>query len=138
MNIVGHGIDLVHIPRVQEMVEAHGQRFLDRCFTAAEQAHCLSGAGGTGGAGGGKRRYEHLAGRFAAKEAILKALGTGWRAGIAWTDMEILPDGQGAPVVQLTGQTAQIAAARGITGWFLSISHVETHATASAIAVDAG
>lgn len=123
MQILGHGIDLVDIARVARMVQDHGQHFLDRCFTPAEQAYCL----------GPKRRYEHLAGRFAAKEAILKVLGTGWRAGIAWTDMEILNDPQGKPEVRLTGLCAELASQQGITRWHLSISHIDTHAMASAI-----
>lgn len=124
--IIGHGIDLVETARIRRMHEEHGQRFLDRCFTLAEQAYCARSS---------KRYYEHLSGRFAAKEAILKVLGTGWRAGIAWTDMEVLPNPQGQPQVALTGITADIARELGITLWHLSISHIETHATASAIGV---
>ncbi len=124
MRIIGHGIDIVETARLAAMVAAHGQHFLDRCFTPAEQAHCLVG----------KRRDEHLAGRFAAKEAVLKALGTGSRAGIAWTDMEILPDSQGKPTLTLAGQCAALAAKAGITQWHISISHITTHATASALA----
>jgi holo-[acyl-carrier protein] synthase len=107
------------------MVESHGQHFLDRVFTPAEQRYCARRP---------KRRFEHLAGRFAAKEAILKALGTGWSGGIAWTDMEILPDPTGQPELKLTGQCRIVAQKKGITQWHLSISHIETHATASAIA----
>lgn len=126
--VLGHGIDLVETARIRRLHDEHGQRFLDRCFTAAEQAYCARSA---------KRYYEHLAGRFAAKEAVLKVLGTGWRSGIAWTDIEILPDGQGKPVIQLSGITAQLARERGIVRWLVSISHIETHATASAIGLAA-
>jgi holo-[acyl-carrier protein] synthase len=122
--LIGHGIDLVETARIRNMHEEHGQRFLDRCFTPAEQEYCARST---------KRYYEHLSGRFAAKEAILKVLGTGWRAGIAWTDMEILPNPQGQPQVTLGGVTADIAREMGINRWHLSISHIETHATASAI-----
>ena len=125
MIIVGHGIDIVETGRIRQMVEEHGQHFLDRCFTPLEQAYCDRSA---------KRRFEHLAGRFAAKEAVLKALGTGWRGGIAWTDIEIQTDPAGRPVVRLTGEAQRLAAAARITQWLLSISHIETHATASAIA----
>jgi holo-[acyl-carrier protein] synthase len=124
MPIVGHGIDIVETARVRRLCEEHGQRFLDRCFTAAEQAYCARNE---------KRKFEHYAGRFAAKEAILKVLGTGWSGGIAWTDMEILPTAAGQPVVTLTGESAAIAKRLGITRWHVSISHIETHATASAI-----
>ena len=124
MSILGHGIDLVEVDRIAQMLTTHGQHFLDRCYTPAEQAYCLPN----------KRRLEHLAGRFAAKEAILKALGTGWRSGIAWTDMEILADPLGKPTLTLTGQSARFAQQLGITRWHLSITHVRTHAMASAIA----
>jgi holo-[acyl-carrier protein] synthase len=124
MAIVGHGIDIVETDRIRRMVQEHGQRFLDRCFTPAEQSYCHRSE---------KRHFEHLAGRFAAKEAILKVLGTGWSGGIAWTDMEILPAASGQPTLQLSGEAAQIADRLGITHWHISISHIETHATASAI-----
>lgn len=124
MPIVGHGIDIVETARIRRMTLEHGQRFLDRCFTPAEQAYCSRNE---------KRQHEHLAGRFAAKEAILKVIGTGWSGGIAWTDIEILPTPAGQPVVTLSGETLAIATRLGITHWFISISHIETHATASAI-----
>ena len=124
MPIVGHGIDIVETARIKQMVEEHGQRFLDRCFTPAEQAYCRLHP---------KRYYEHLAGRFAAKEAVLKVLGTGWRGGIAWTDVDVVKMVTGQPTVQLTGESARVAAEQGIERWHLSISHIETHATASAI-----
>ena len=126
MAIVGHGIDIVETARIRQLVEEHGKHFLDRCFTEAEQAYCLQNS---------KRRFEHLAGRFAAKEAVLKVLGTGWRGGIAWTDIEILNEPSGQPRLRLTDESLRIADELGITGWHLSISHIETHATASAIGV---
>jgi holo-[acyl-carrier protein] synthase len=125
MAIVGHGIDIVETARIRQMVDEHGQHFLDRCFTPLEQAYCDRGA---------KRRFEHMAGRFAAKEAVLKALGTGWRGGIAWTDIEVQTDPAGRPLVVLSGQCQRLAREAGITHWHLSISHIQTHATASAIA----
>ncbi|HEX3357595.1 MAG TPA: holo-ACP synthase [Tepidisphaeraceae bacterium] len=124
MSIVGHGIDIVETSRIRRLHEDHGQHFLDRCFTPLEQAYCSRNP---------KRYFEHLSGRFAAKEAILKVLGTGWRGGIAWTDMEILPEPSGQPKLTLTGETLRIANDLGIAHWHLSISHIETHATASAI-----
>jgi len=124
MPILGHGIDIVETSRVQRLVEEHGQRFLDRCFTPAEQEYCAKSP---------KRYYEHLAGRFAAKEAVLKVLGTGWRGGIAWTDIEITKEPSGQPKIHLTGECARIAAELGIATWHVSLSHIETHATASAI-----
>ena len=125
MAVVGHGIDIVETARIRAMVESHGPHFLDRCFTPAEQAYCNRSE---------KRRFEHLAGRFAAKEAVLKALGTGWRGGIAWTDVEVIHAPGGQPGIQLAGECQRIATERGIIRWHISISHIETHATASAIA----
>lgn len=124
MAILGHGIDIVETARIKKLVEDHGERFLERVFTPVEQQYC---------ARNGKRYFEHLAGRFAAKEAVLKVLGTGWRGGIAWTDIEIRPEPSGQPKVYLTGETLRIATELGISRWHVSISHIETHATASAI-----
>jgi holo-[acyl-carrier protein] synthase len=126
MSIIGHGIDIVETERIKQMLEEHGKRFLDRCFTPAEQAYCAANT---------KRRVEHLAGRFAAKEAVLKALGTGWRGGIAWTDVEVLRHESGQPYVVLGGECLRIAERMGIRKWQVSITHVSTHAAASAIAL---
>src|SRR5690349_7682414 len=123
MSIIGHGIDLVEVARIARMRTDHAAHFLDRCFTPAEQRYCLDY----------KLADEHLAGRFAAKEAILKVLGTGWRGQIAWTDMEVRPEPSGQPKVGLSGECARIAKELGISRWHVSISHIETHATASAI-----
>jgi len=124
MPIRGHGIDIVETARIRHMVESHGDRFLERCFTPAELAYCRRN---------GKRLYEHLAGRFAAKEAVLKVLGTGWSGGVAWTDIEILPEPTGQPQIRLSGRCQEVAVSLGIRRWHISISHIETHATASAI-----
>ena len=133
MTIVGHGIDLVEVARIAALVEAHGERFLSRCFTAGEREYARDK----------RRATEHLAARFAAKEAVLKALGTGLSDGIEWVEVEVVPltspraGGSAAPGVRLHGRAAQIAGQRGITGWHLSLSHTETHAIASAIAIGA-
>jgi len=124
MPILGHGIDIVETSRIQKLVENHGPHFLDRVFTADEQAYCSKNP---------KRYFEHLAGRFAAKEAVLKVIGTGWRGGIAWTDIEVYKELSGQPKVRLSGECDRIAREMGISRWHLSISHIETHATASAI-----
>jgi holo-[acyl-carrier protein] synthase len=128
MPILGHGIDIVETARIARLLEEHGQRFLDRVYTQLEQDYANRNA---------KRRIEHLAGRFAAKEAVLKFLGTGWRGGIAWTDVEIRPEPSGQPIVVLTGESLRIATDLGIVRWHVSISHIETHATASAIGMRA-
>ena len=130
MEILGHGIDLTDIERIEQMLDKHGERFLDRCFTATEQSYADKGMTA--------RRAEFLAGRFAAKEAVLKALGTGISEGIQWTDIEIMRVGNGKPEVVLHGKAAEVAAALGITKWHVSITHIKTHASASAIASGAG
>jgi len=124
MPLLGHGIDIVETARIRRLVEEHANHFLDRVFTPTEQRYCAANP---------KRYFEHLSGRFAAKEAVLKVLGTGWRGGIAWTDIEIRPEPSGQPKVSLSGESQRIASELGITQWHISISHIETHATASAI-----
>jgi holo-[acyl-carrier protein] synthase len=124
MPILGHGIDIVETGRIRRLIEDHGAHFLDRVFTVAEQQYCNASR---------KRALEHYAGRFAAKEAVLKVLGTGWRGGIAWTDVEVVKDPSGQPRIKLCGECERIARELGIARWHISISHIETHATASAI-----
>ncbi|MBI4716696.1 MAG: holo-ACP synthase [Planctomycetes bacterium] len=123
MPIVGHGIDLVECARIGEMLADHGERFLTRVLTVAEREQARKFAD----------PVPFVAGRWAAKEAILKMIGTGWRGKIAWTDMEILPDGLGRPVASLSGETARRAEALGIRRVFLSITHTKHQAAASAI-----
>ena len=124
MPILGHGIDIVETSRIRALVDNHGQHFLDRVFTPGEQAYAARNP---------KRYFEHLSGRFAAKEAVLKVLGTGWRGGIAWTDVEVVREVSGLPKIVLSGECERIARDLGICRWHVSISHIETHATASAI-----
>ena len=123
MNVLAHGIDLIECERVAHAIDRHGERFLRRVFTPGELAYCR----------GRKREIEHLAGRFAAKEAVLKVLGTGWRNGIAWTDIEVANDPYGKPDVSLTGRSREIADHLGLTKILISITHTETAAVASAI-----
>jgi holo-[acyl-carrier protein] synthase len=131
MKIVGHGVDLVEVGRIGRMRGEHGSHFLDRVFTRAEQAYCLSHQR----AGGADVRF---AGRFAVKEAILKVLGTGWRGQNAWTDLEMWNAATGKPEVTLTGESKRIAEGLGIVEWHVSISHTETHAVGSAIGCGGG
>lgn len=123
MTIPAHGIDMVDCARLRAAIKRHGKRFLERVFTAAELGYCM----------GKKRELEHLAGRFAAKEAVLKCLGTGWRNGVAWTDIEIRNAPSGQPTVHLSGRCKKIAGKLGLTSILVSISHIRTHAIASAI-----
>ena len=122
---IAHGIDLVDFPRVEDMVKRHGERFLDRVFTADEQAYAKAN----------KNSVEKLAGRFAAKEAVLKLLGTGWRGKIAWTDIEVVNTATGQPEVKLSGEVKKISAKLGIKQISVSITHTANFAIASAIAL---
>ncbi len=127
MEIIAHGIDLVDFPRIADMVERHGERFVNRVFTAAEQAYALSN----------RNTVEKYAGRFAAKEAILKLLGTGWRGKIAWTDIEVTNNEAGRPDVTLSGEVKVIADRMGIGHISISITHTANFAIASAVALTA-
>ncbi|HNS21782.1 MAG TPA: holo-ACP synthase [Sedimentisphaerales bacterium] len=125
MEIIAHGIDLVDFPRIEQMIERHGDRFVDRVFTPAEQRY----------AGAHKNSVEKYAGRFAAKEAVLKLVGTGWRGKIAWTDVEVVNNPSGQPEVRLSGEVKDIAAKLGIRQISLSITHTANFAIASAVAL---
>jgi holo-[acyl-carrier protein] synthase len=127
MNVVAHGIDLVHGPRIARIWQAHGERFLSRVYTPQEQAYCLDY----------KDPVVRLAGRFAVKEAVMKLLGTGWRGGVEWTDIETLPDPLGKPLLTLHGVARRLAENLGITHVLVSISHAGEYAVASAIGINA-
>ncbi|MEQ9461623.1 MAG: holo-ACP synthase [Phycisphaeraceae bacterium] len=122
--VLGHGVDLTEVSRVLDLIEKHGESFLERCFTQAEAEY----------ASDSKRFGEHLAARFAAKEAVLKALGTGLTSGISWQDIEVIRSPLGKPNVRLSGRAHDIAAELGITDWHLSLSHTAGLAMASVIA----
>ena len=125
MSILRHGLDLVECARIAQVLQDHGPRFLNRVLTSAEQERATQF----------KNPTPFIAGRWAAKEAILKMIGTGWRGKITWNDMEILPDVLGQPVPALTGETKRIAEDKGIVRVMLSITHTEHYAAASAIGV---
>ena len=125
MEIIAHGIDLVDCPRIEQMIQRHGERFIKRVFTAAEQAYAQKN----------KNEVEKLAGRFAAKEAVLKLVGTGWRGKIAWTDIEIINNPAGQPEVTLSGEVKKIADKLGIKHVSVSITHTANFAIASAVAL---
>src|SRR5208282_217795 len=111
--IVGTGIDLMEIGRIQQSVERYGQRFLNRVYTAAEQAYCLRK----------RKAAESFAARFAAKEAGAKALGTGISYGVNWLEIEVVREPSGRPTLQFHGRAAQMAARLGATRAALSITH---------------
>ena len=124
--IVGSGIDLVEIRRIQQSVERYGERFLNRVYTAAEQAYCLRK----------RKSAESLAARFAAKEAGAKALGTGIRYGVNWLEIEVVREPSGRPTLRFHGRAAQIAARLGAVRAALSITHTAELAMASVVLED--
>jgi holo-[acyl-carrier protein] synthase len=125
MEIVGIGTDIVECLRVGRMIERHGELFLTRVYTEREVRYCQAR----------KRAVEHFAGRWAAKEAILKCLGTGWKRGLDWTDIEVRHDAEGKPEVHLCGATRAAALHLRVGDILVSISHCRAYATAYALAV---
>ena len=125
MEIVGIGTDLIECLRIGRMIEQHGELFLTRVYTEREIRYCQAR----------KHATEHFAGRWAAKEAILKCLGTGWRRGICWTDMEVRNDPGGLPRVHMCGSAKDQAQSLRISEILLTLSHCRAYATATAIAV---
>jgi holo-[acyl-carrier protein] synthase len=121
--IVGTGVDIVETPRIEEVLERHGERFVKRLFTSAEIAYCE----------GFKNRGERYAARFAAKEAAFKALGTGWGEGVRWLDVEVTHQPSGKPELVLSGRARQLAHAMGVTHMAVSISHSDRYVVAQVI-----
>jgi len=121
--IVGTGVDIAEVTRIKAAGERYGERFLNRVFTPEEIRYCTSKAN-TG---------ERLAARFAAKEAGMKAIGTGLRHGVTWQDVEVVRQPGGRPGLRLTGKAAEFAAALGCKRIHLSLSHTEEHAIAHVI-----
>lgn len=114
------GVDVVELSRVASVLAQHGERFLDRVYTAAEVGYC-------------RGRLRELAARFAGKEAVSKALGTGMR-GVSWREIEILPDPRGKPLVFLHGRARQRAAELGVGEVAISLTHGRDLAIAVAVA----
>ena len=111
--IVGTGTDLAEVPRIREAIERFGRRFVERIYTPGEIAYVERKA----------NRFERYAGRFAAKEAGMKAIGTGWRRGVRWRDFEVANLPSGKPTLRFHGEAARIAAALGVRSVSLSITH---------------
>jgi holo-[acyl-carrier protein] synthase len=124
--IVGSGIDLAEIGRIQQSIDRYGNRFLNRIYTAAEQAYCLHK----------RNSAESFAARFAAKEAGAKALGTGISRGVYWLEIEVVRLPRGRPTLQFHGRAAQIAARMGVANAALSITHTADLAMASVVLED--
>ncbi len=123
--IVGLGTDIVEIVRIGQMVERHGEMFLNRVYTEEEVRYCQRK----------KESYEHFAGRWAAKEAVMKALGTGFIRGIGWRDIEVLSQKSGQPTIAIHGGASDFAEKLGIDQILITISHCRAYATATAIGV---
>ena len=121
--IVGTGIDIAEVLRVGKAIERFGERFLWRVFTEAERKYCDSKA----------NRVERYAARFAAKEATMKALGTGWNRGVCWRDIEVYREPGGRPIIRFHGVAAEFAARLGASNVALSLSHTPEQAIASVI-----
>jgi len=124
--IVGSGIDLVEIERIQNSVDRYGERFLDRIFTKAEQAYCLRK----------RNAAESFAARFAAKEAGAKALGTGISHGIGWLEIEVIREPSGRPTLAFHGRAAKHASQMGACNAALSLTHSHSTAMASVVLED--
>lgn len=120
--IVGSGVDLCEVPRIRQSIERYGQRFLQRIFTPAEIAYAERKA----------NRAERYAARFAAKEAAMKALGTGWH-GVAWRDFEVANLPSGRPTLRFHGEAAVIAEKLGVRNIALSLTHTQEQAFAMVI-----
>ena len=118
--IVGVGVDIVAVARIQKMLDQEKDRFLARVFTPAERDYCLERG----------RPAESLAARFAAKEAVMKILGTGWGEGVGFLQVEVVRDPKGNPGLELTGEAAEVAQKLGIGKLHLSLSHTDDHAVA--------
>jgi holo-[acyl-carrier protein] synthase len=114
------GVDLIEIARIEEVIARHGNHYLERIYTPAELEYC-------------GKRVESLAGRFAAKEAVAKALGSGI-GDVTWKEIEILGDEQNAPTLTLHGMAEQKATELGLNTWSVSISHSQSHAVAFVVA----
>lgn len=124
--IVGTGIDIVEVPRIAQSIERFGERFLKRVFTASEIRYCESKA----------NRNERFAARFAAKEAAMKAIGTGMRGGVTWKDFEVGREPSGRPTMLLHGKAEQVALTLGVRRTHVSVSHTEEYAVAYVLVED--
>ncbi len=124
--IIGTGVDLCEVHRIREAIERHGRRIIERVYTEREIAYAESKA----------NKFERYAARFAAKEAGMKALGTGWRGGIAWRDFEVTNLKSGRPTLAFHGKAAELAEKMGVRNIALSMTHTSVQAMAQVILED--
>ncbi|MDD3470789.1 MAG: holo-ACP synthase [Thermoguttaceae bacterium] len=125
MEIIGLGTDITSCARIEHMLEKHPTAFLDHVYTEEEQRYCAQPGSAV----------EHYTGRWCAKEAVLKTLGTGWIQGITWRDVEVHNELGGRPTIRLSGGAKKIADQLGIDEILITISHCKEYATATAIAI---
>lgn len=123
--IIGLGTDIVEVPRIAKMITDHGDHFLESVFTPGEIAHCQPRRDPT----------PHYAGRWAAKEAVMKVLGTGFTTDVGWTEIEIKVKPSGQPYIELHGKTHSFADRMGVKEILITISHTSNYATATAIGI---
>jgi holo-[acyl-carrier protein] synthase len=124
--ILGLGVDIAEIDRIEKAIRRYGDHFVQRLFTPAEIEYCESH----------RNRFERYAGRFAVKEAAMKALGTGWRRGVRWTEFEVAREPSGKPTLRLSGRAAEFAAKLGVCHIAVSITHSGNTALAEVIFED--
>ena len=121
--VVGIGLDLAEVDRIEAAIAKHGERFLTRVYTEAERRYCESKS----------NKFERFAGRFAAKEAAMKAIGTGWKRGVAWRDFEVMRAPSGQPIIVFHGKAAEIANAMKVKKALVTITHSEKSAIAQVL-----
>jgi holo-[acyl-carrier protein] synthase len=121
--IIGMGVDIAEVGRIRKAIERYGETFLRRLYTREEREYCEQF----------KNKYERYAARFAAKEAGMKALGTGWRRGVRWVDLEVVRERGGRPTLKLAGEAEKIAKHLGVKRIALSITHTDVQALAQVI-----
>ena len=121
--IVGIGVDIVEIEKLRLAMMRRGERLRNRAFTPAEVRYCEERA----------HQYQHYAARFAAKEAVFKAIGSGWRNGVGWHDVEVLNELSGKPILRLNGKTLELANALGARNYWLSLTHTDNYAVAQVV-----
>jgi len=121
--IIGIGVDLEEVSRIRDAISRHGQRFLDRVFTEGEIAYVQDKA----------NPYERYAARFAAKEAVMKALGCGWAQGVRWRDIEVINEENGRPTLRLSGVAEEIARQKNCRTPHVSLSHTKNNAIAQVV-----